>query len=161
MSDNEGFDLTIYNDDTEIETQPTEESKETVPVNDQVKDFDEELREDYHEARDNYREIVKVTKTAIDDLLMIAQQSEHPRAFEVLGQLLGNITATNDKLLDIHRKIAEIEYKKAQAQGKSSKVAGNTFIENAVFTGSLKDFQMKLKEMRQKQKEQDETTEDE
>lgn len=155
MSDNENFDLSVY-DESEEETDETQITTfEDNNTEIQSVDADEELRQDYQEARQNYKEILNVTKEAINELLEIAKQTEHPRAFEVLGQLLGNITATNDKLVDVHKKIADIEHKKSTTSGKKS---GDTFIENAVFTGSLADFQMKLKEMRKKSKNEDDTT---
>jgi hypothetical protein len=63
---------------------------------------DNDKFEDIDVAKDNIKEMITRGKEAVDDLLTIAQQSQHPRAFEVLANLLRTVVDANKDLVDIN-----------------------------------------------------------
>jgi len=66
----------------------------------------------------------------------LAQESEMPRAYEVAGQLIKNVADATDKLMDLQKKLKDIE---------EEKVKGPTTVNNALFVGSTADLSKFLK----------------
>lgn len=91
---------------------------------------EDDLEDDYRKARDTLKGVISKGTDALDMMLDIADQSNHPRAFEVFGQLMKEITNSNEKLLDIHKKMGEIK-----GTNKGPKEVHN----NAYFLGTLTD----------------------
>ena len=76
----------------------------------QLQDRDSDnLQVDYEYTRDNLRELIEKGKDSLDLAMRIAEETEHPRAIEVLGQMLRSVTDTNDKLMDLNKKKADAE----------------------------------------------------
>lgn len=82
---------------------------------------------DYEEVRENLKELIMKSTGALDDLLDLARDSQHPKAYEVLSQLLTTIKDQNLSLIDIQTKIKGT---------KKEEPKGDTNIQNAVFVGS-------------------------
>ena len=78
----------------------------------------------------------KISKSK--ELLEIAKQSEHPRAFEVVGQLIGKLTETNKELMGLHKTKKELSIERG----------GDVNVNNAVFVGSTAELQKLLKSKR-------------
>ena len=76
-------------------------------------------------------------KKAINGILELAQESEMPRAYEVAGQLIKNVADATDKLMDLQKKLKDVEEEKAK---------GPTNVTNALFVGSTADLQKMLKD---------------
>jgi len=68
----------------------------------------------------------------------LAQESEMPRAYEVAGQLIKNVADATDKLMDLQKKLREVEEEK---QGK-----GPTNVTNALFVGSTAELAKLIKQ---------------
>jgi len=83
--------------------------------------------------------MIEKGQEAIDGILELAQESDSPRAFEVAGQLIKHVGDVADKLVDLQKKVKDIE----KDDGKSSKASNVT--NNAVFFGSTSDLQKFLK----------------
>ena len=64
---------------------------------------------DFQYARENMYHIIERGRDAMDELLEIAKAEESPRAFEVFGQLLKNMTDSQEKLMELHQKKQKIE----------------------------------------------------
>ena len=77
-------------------------------------------------------------KEAIDGIMIVAQETEQPRAYEVAGQLIKTVTETNQQFMDLQKKVEEIK--------NMDKKLGNTNIENALFVGSTAELQKLLKD---------------
>ena len=92
------------------------------------------LQIDYEYTRDNLKELIEKGKDSLDLAMRIAEETEHPRAIEVLGQMLRSVTDTNDKLMDLNKKKADVE------EG-SKKVTNNN-----LFIGSTTELQRILKQ---------------
>ena len=78
---------------------------------------------------------------AVDGILDVARASDHPRAYEVAGQLIKNVGDVADKLIDLQKKMKELD------DDGSSK--GPTNVTNAMFVGSTSDLQKMLKQQKE------------
>jgi hypothetical protein len=94
----------------------------------------EEKDTDFRYARENLYHIIERGRDAMDELLEIAKAEESPRAFEVFGQLLKNMTDTQEKLMELHRKKQIIEN-----DGERQEVTKAQNVTNALFVGSTAD----------------------
>ena len=94
----------------------------------------EEKDADFRYARENMYHIIERGRDAMDELLEIAKAEESPRAFEVFGQLLKNMTDTQEKLMELNRKKQIIEN-----DGERQEVTKAQNVTNALFVGSTAD----------------------
>ena len=102
------------------------EQKSTVPV---IIDHDDPIVSDAQFARENIRELISKGNSAIDQLLLVARDTEHPRAYEVAAGLIKNLGDLNKDLLEIQKRKRDLAPKEtAQSNGLS--------IDKAVFVGS-------------------------
>jgi len=95
--------------------------------------------DDLENVRENYYELMDSGKTAIDEMLNIAGESEHPRAYEVVGQLIKVTGDVADKLRDLKLEKEKIEVIKQKAESP------NNVTNNAIFLGSTKELQDLMK----------------
>ena len=94
---------------------------------------------DFRYTRENLYNLLERGQDAVEELLEIAKQSEHPRAFEVVGQLIGKLTETNKELMGLHKTKKELSIEKG---------GGDVNVNNAVFVGSTAELQKLLKSKR-------------
>ena len=66
-------------------------------------------RKDYGEVRENLKDVIENSKLAIDGILKVASESDSPRAYEVVSQLLKTSTEATKELLDVHKQMKELE----------------------------------------------------
>ena len=115
---------------------PFDEKKEFKPLVPRVEDKDKtDVDNDYKYSRDNYFHLIDKGNEAIDGILEIAKEGQHPRAYEVAGQLLGQVATTVDKLQDLQKKLKELK--------EVPKIA-STNVKNALFVGSTAELQKML-----------------
>ena len=93
---------------------------------------------DYNYARENYYNLIERNQDAVEEMLEIAKQSEHPRAFEVVGQLIKSGLDANKELMALHKTKKELSIEKS----------GGVNVNNAVFVGSTAELQKLLKAKR-------------
>jgi hypothetical protein len=79
---------------------------------------------------------LKRGQEAIEGILDIAREGQHPRAYEVAGQLIGQVGQTVDKLQDLQKKLKDL---------KELPKTANQNIKNALFVGSTAELQKMLK----------------
>lgn len=91
---------------------------------------DNQIPNDAEYVRTNLYDMINKGSEAVYEAAEIARQSQHPRAFEVLGGLLGQVGGLTDKLMKLHKEKKELL--ELEAGGPS----GNVNIENAVFVGN-------------------------
>ena len=91
---------------------------------------------DYKYSRENYYNLIERGQEAIDGILDIAREGQHPRAYEVAGQLIGQVAGTVDKLQDLQKKLKDL---------KELPKTANQNIKNALFVGSTAELQKMLK----------------
>jgi hypothetical protein len=109
-----------------------EEKKEN-PISDDIK-------KDYEYTRGNLYSLIEKGQEAINGILELAQESEMPRAYEVAGQLIKNVSDATDKLMDLQKKLKDID--------ESGKVKGPTNVTNALFVGSTAELSKMLKQQK-------------
>ena len=103
----------------------------------EVEQMDEDLERDYQESRRTLKALITKGNDAIDHLLGIATETEHPRAFEVLSNMIKNISDVNDKLMELNKKTKDITQEKEETKAITN---------NNVFIGSTTDLQRLLKQ---------------
>ena len=91
---------------------------------------------DYKYSRENYYNLIERGQEAIEGILDIAREGQHPRAYEVAGQLIGQVGQTVDKLQDLQKKLKDL---------KELPKTANQNIKNALFVGSTAELQKMLK----------------
>ena len=104
-----------------------------------IKKSVDDITKDYDYTRGNLYSIIEKGQEAINGILELAQESEMPRAYEVAGQLIKNVADATDKLMDLQKKLKDVEEEK--------QVRGPSTVNNALFVGSTADLQKMLKDM--------------
>ena len=100
----------------------------------------DKIANDYEYSRQTYYELIEKGKDALDLAIEIAQQSEHPRAIEVLSGMIKNVGDVNDKLIDLNKKNKDIN-----KNDIPMKAEGTT--NNNLFIGSTTDLQRMLQDV--------------
>jgi hypothetical protein len=114
------------------------------------------IDEDFNEARENLKGILDKTNEAIASLSLVAEASEHPRAYEVLATLLKNAADCNDKLLNLSKQRRELTKGLPQPKGfqpslqqqPTNQTQNNIKVESAVFVGTAAELDKILDERR-------------
>jgi hypothetical protein len=97
----------------------------------------DDIQKDYEYTRGNLYSLIEKGQEAINGILELAQESEMPRAYEVAGQLIKSVADATDKLMDLQKKLKDID------ESKSSR--GPTTVNNALFVGSTTELAKFLK----------------
>jgi hypothetical protein len=127
-------------------TEPSELQKHVEKVKPVLKKTDnEDVQQDYEVSRASLHSLVMKGQEAVDGILEVAQASDHPRAYEVAGQLIKNVADTADKLIDLQKKMKELD-------SEDKKNTPST-VNNTMFIGSTADLQKMLKKQKEINKE--------
>jgi hypothetical protein len=97
----------------------------------------DEITRDYEYTRGNLYSIIEKGQEAIDGILELAQESEMPRAYEVAGQLIKSVSDATDKLMDLQKKLKDVN-EETQSKGPNT-------VNNALFVGSTAELAKLLK----------------
>ena len=116
----------------EVSVSDFEQPKAVPQVIDETKD---DIDNDYKYSRDNYYNLIDKGNEAIQGILDIAKEGQHPRAYEVAGQLISQVGQTVDKLQDLQKKLKDLKE-------VPNKTTAN--IKNALFVGSTNELQKML-----------------
>ena len=98
----------------------------------------DDIEKDYEYTRGNLYSIIEKGQEAINGILELAQDSEMPRAYEVAGQLIKSVSDATDKLMDLQKKLKDVE--------EDSPQKGPNTVNNALFVGSTAELQKLLKQ---------------
>ena len=98
---------------------------------------EDDIEDDFKYQRDNFYNLVEKGSAAIDGILELAKESEHPRTYEVAGQLIKNVAEVTEKLGDLQEKMRRL--KEVPSNAPKS-------VTNALFVGSTKELQTMLKD---------------
>ena len=99
---------------------------------------DKDINNDYEYTRGQLYNLIEKGQEAINGILDVAQNSDHPRAYEVAGNLIKNVADISDKLVDLQKKMKELDQEKK---------GPTTVTNNAMFVGSTAELQKMLKQM--------------
>ena len=114
------------------------EPEQVKPVQKEVDAIKTDTRKDYEYTRGNLYSLIEKGQEAVNGILELAQETEQARAYEVAGQLIKSVADATDKLLDLQKKLKDVE------EESSSK--GPTNVTNALFVGSTADLAKLLKQ---------------
>ena len=98
----------------------------------------DDLQVDYEVSRETYKQLIEKGDQAIDLMMELAKDSQHPRAFEVLAGLLKTQADNTDKLADLQKKVHTL---RAGPRGKNQSSSPEKITNNNVFVGSTTDLQ--------------------
>jgi len=98
---------------------------------------DHDIESDYKYARENLYNAIERGTDALDELVELAKQSQSPRAFEIVGQMIKTLTDANKDLLEVQKKVKDL---KQEEQRK-----GPNNVTNALFVGNTAELQKMLK----------------
>ena len=110
--------------------------EQPAPVPRKIDENKPHVDQDYENSRENYYNLIDKGNQAIEGILDIAKEGQHPRAYEVAGQLIGQVAQTVDKLQDLQKKLKDLK----EVPNKA-----NTNIKNALFVGSTNELQKMLR----------------
>ena len=96
-----------------------------------------DIEKDYDYTRGNLYSIIEKGQEAINGILELAQDSEMPRAYEVAGQLIKSVSDATDKLMDLQKKVKDVNEDTPQK--------GPNTVNNALFVGSTAELAKLLK----------------
>jgi len=121
---------------TEVEVDPTD-VKEPVGIQKPDRLTKGDIEKDYEYTRGNLYSIIEKGQEAINGILELAQDSEMPRAYEVAGQLIKSVSDATDKLMDLQKKLKDVN--------EDSPTKGPSTVNNALFVGSTAELAKLLK----------------
>ncbi len=116
------------------------ENEEIMKKIDTITSTVNDVKKDYEYTRGNLYSLIEKGQEAINGILELAQESEMPRAYEVAGQLIKNVADATDKLMDLQKKLKDVEEEKQK---------GPTTVNNALFVGSTAELAKLLKQQTQ------------
>ena len=109
--------------------------EQPAPVPRKIDENKSDIDNDYDNSREQYYNLIDKGNEAIEGILEIAKEGQHPRAYEVAGQLIGQVANTVDKLQDLQKKLKDL---------KQVTKGADTKIQNALFVGSTAELQKML-----------------
>ena len=131
MSNNyDGLDEALNTENNIVET-----TAEKIQVS---KSKDNDIEKDYEYTRANLYSLIEKGQEAINGIMELAGEGASPRAYEVAGQLIKSVADTTDKLIDLQKKVKEVE--------EDTVKTTNNVTNNAVFVGSTSELQKMLKQ---------------
>ena len=95
---------------------------------------------DYQYARENLYNVIERGSDALNNLVEIANQSESPRAYEIVGQLVKTLADANKDLLEVQKKVKTL---------KEESKSGPTNVTNALFVGNTAELQKLIKDRKE------------
>ena len=104
---------------------------------DALKNVTDDVDKDYEYTRSNLYSLIEKGQESLNGIMELAGESASPRAYEVAGQIIKSVADTTDKLMELQKKVKEVDEEK----GKPTQVTNN-----AVFVGSTSDLSKMLKD---------------
>jgi len=111
-----------------------EVSKDAKPV----KSTSDDVEKDYDYTRANLYSLIEKGQESLNGIMELAGESASPRAYEVAGQIIKSVADTTDKLMELQKKVKEVDEEKSKGP--------STVTNNAVFVGSTSDLSKMLKD---------------
>ena len=111
--------------------------KEVLPESISEDSLKEDLADAYEQTKSNLQDLIDQGKDAMEEILAVAKNSQHPRAFEVYSTLLKNVVDANKELLSVQKQMRDMDKKNA--------ASGTTTIDKAIFVGSTSELNRLIK----------------
>ena len=97
-----------------------------------------DVGKDYNYTRGNLYSLIEKGQEAINGIMEVAGETASPRAYEVAGQLIKSVADTTDKLMDLQKKVKEVD--------EDNNKTTNNVTNNALFVGSTSELSKMLKQ---------------
>ena len=117
---------------------PTPEDVVSKKKNQIKKTEEQDVGKDYDYTRGNLYSLIEKCQEAINGIMEVAGETASPRAYEVAGQLIKSVADTTDKLMDLQKKVKEVE--------EDTNKTTNNVTNNALFVGSPSELSKRLKQ---------------
>lgn len=123
-----------------IEFEPSEPKPEESPIvkaevkSITVSDKKEDIEIDYKETRKSLKNLIETGEIAISGILRVAEEGDHPRAYEVVAQMLKTVSDINKDLIDMHKKVKEVKKEETKLVQKNT-------TNNSFYVGSTSELQ--------------------
>ena len=117
---------------------------ENVNVESSIEKFEkisDDIKKDYEYSRGNLYSIIEKGQEALNGVIELAQETEMPRAYEVAGQLIKSVSDATEKLIDLQKKLKDI-------QSDDKKKSPTSVTNNALFIGSTAELSKLLKQQK-------------
>jgi len=124
---------TFNTDAVEVDALAKEETRKN-----QIQKLTDDVSKDYDYTRGNLYSLIEKGQEAINGIMEVAGETASPRAYEVAGQLIKSVADSTDKLMDLQKKVKEIDEDNPKTQ--------NTVTNNALFVGSTSELSKMLKD---------------
>ena len=105
---------------------------------DQLKNISDDVEKDYDYTRANLYSLIEKGQESLNGIMELAGESASPRAYEVAGQIIKSVADTTDKLMELQKRVKEVDEEKAKGPSQVTN--------NAVFVGSTSDLSKMLKD---------------
>ena len=105
---------------------------------DALKKVSDDVDQDYEYTRSNLYSLIEKGQESLNGIMELAGESASPRAYEVAGQIIKSVADTTDKLMELQKKVKEVDEEKSKGP--------STVTNNAVFVGSTSDLSKMLKD---------------
>jgi hypothetical protein len=128
----DGLDASLNIESSIVEVEKVKEELNITPLK------SDDIQKDYEYTRANLYSLIEKGQEAINGIMELAGEGGSPRAYEVAGQLIKSVGDVTDKLIDLQKKLKEVEE-------DASKTTNNT-TNNAIFVGSTSDLSKLLKQ---------------
>ena len=131
MENYESIDKALNISETDIvPTKKVSPPKEVSKIN--------EIEKDYEYTRANLYSLIEKGQESLNGIMELAGESASPRAYEVAGQIIKSVADTTDKLMELQKKVKEVDEEKSKTT--------NNVTNNAVFVGSTSDLSKMIKQ---------------
>ena len=124
---------TFNTDAVEVDAITKEETRKN-----QIQKLTDDVSKDYDYTRGNLYSLIEKGQEAINGIMEVASETASPRAYEVAGQLIKSVADSTDKLMDLQKKVKEIDEDNPKTQ--------NTVTNNALFVGSTSELSKMIKD---------------
>ena len=128
----EGLDSALNIESSIVEVEKETEKLDILPVK------SNDIQKDYEYTRANLYSLIEKGQEAINGIMELAGEGGSPRAYEVAGQLIKSVADTTDKLIDLQKKLKDVE--------EDTVKTTNNVTNNAVFVGSTSELSKLLKQ---------------
>ena len=105
---------------------------------DSTKNITDDIEKDYEYTRANLYSLIEKGQESLNGIMELAGESASPRAYEVAGQIIKSVADTTDKLMELQKKVKEVDEEKVKTT--------NNVTNNAVFVGSTSDLSKMIKQ---------------
>ncbi len=105
---------------------------------DSTKNITDDIEKDYEYTRANLYSLIEKGQESLNGIMELAGESASPRAYEVAGQIIKSVADTTDKLMELQKKVKEVDEDKVKTT--------NNVTNNAVFVGSTSDLSKMIKQ---------------